>query len=523
MVRKTGRQSQKPLQKIRKAKTNDIVKYESTHGKESKMKRNWKKVFAQWVCPLAVLLIITGFLFGSFSQTMNNSIADSFEKEQVAVAEQYADRLERELAGIETAGELIAEASFGGATDETVTAVLASCVEATSLYEAVVCGPDGRALTHDGSVVDLTGAEYYEWITGLAAEAYHLTEDDGITGEEAMVFAIPSEDHTQSVLLYYPVRTIKSMISFGKEFDGGAFSALLDKKGSILLSTDADTAFLKNPSFWNNIDEDCKLEISQAKRGITEGKSGCAHLRAEGEARTVLYVSADSWTLAVGVDEAYMQKMEALYGRKLTSGLQRLALVVMAGIVLVVVHNYITGLKAMKGTKQLKEKADTDQLTGLGNKLATENRIREYMAENPESLAVMFVLDIDNFKKINDTMGHAFGDEVLRELGKHIGVNFRVTDIIGRTGGDEFTIFLKNLKDESNAVREARKLEYFFQHFQVGDYVKYSATASIGAAVFPADGADFETLYKAADAALYKAKKRGKNQLAFFDDRNGEG
>ena len=131
------------------------------------------------------------------------------------------------------------------------------------------------------------------------------------------------------------------------------------------------------------------------------------------------------------------------------------------------------------------------------------------MADYPDSLAVMFVLDIDNFKKINDTMGHAFGDEVLRELGRQIGVNFRVTDIIGRTGGDEFTIFLKNLKDDSNTIREAQKLEYFFRHFQVGDYVKYSATASIGAAVFPAD-----------DAALYKAKKRGKNQLAFFDDRD---
>ena len=73
---------------------------------------------------------------------------------------------------------------------------------------------------------------------------------------------------------------------------------------------------------------------------------------------------------------------------------------------------------------------------------------------------------------------------------------------------------------EINNALPMSKLEYFFRHFQVGDYVKYSATASIGAAVFPADGSDFETLYKAADGALYKAKKRGKNQLAFFDDRD---
>ena len=161
-----------------------------------------------------------------------------------------------------------------------------------------------------------------------------------------------------------------------------------------------------------------------------------------------------------------------------------------------------------------------DLLTGLSNKIATERKIKEYIKESPNELGMMFVIDIDNFKKINDTMGHAFGDEVLRTLGKHIGENFRVTDIIGRTGGDEFTIFLKSLKDDAITLREAKKLADFFKEFEAGEYVKYSATASIGAAVFPQDGEDFETLYKAADRALYKAKERGKNQLAFYDDRD---
>ena len=133
---------------------------------------------------------------------------------------------------------------------------------------------------------------------------------------------------------------------------------------------------------------------------------------------------------------------------------------------------------------------------------------------------MMFVLDIDNFKKINDTMGHAFGDEVLKTLGRTISSLFRVTDIIGRTGGDEFTIFLKFLKSDENTLKEARKLVQFFKDFTAGEYVKYSATASIGAAVFPENGSDFDSLYKAADKALYKAKQRGKNQLAFYDDRD---
>ena len=90
----------------------------------------------------------------------------------------------------------------------------------------------------------------------------------------------------------------------------------------------------------------------------------------------------------------------------------------------------------------LEDKADTDLLTDLNNKMATERKIREYMEKYPDKQGVLFVLDVDNFKKINDTMGHAFGDEVLRSLAVRLQSMFRATDIVGRTGGDEFMVFL---------------------------------------------------------------------------------
>ena len=116
--------------------------------------------------------------------------------------------------------------------------------------------------------------------------------------------------------------------------------------------------------------------------------------------------------------------------------------------------SYTTRKNVAEHDRLLREEADTDLLTGLTNKLATERKIKE----NPNSLGMMFVLDIDNFKKINDTMGHAFGDEVLKTLGRTISSLFRVTDIIGRTGGDEFTIFLKFLKSDENTLKEARRI-----------------------------------------------------------------
>lgn len=188
-------------------------------------------------------------------------------------------------------------------------------------------------------------------------------------------------------------------------------------------------------------------------------------------------------------------------------------------IALLIIIYLINRIAFSKTSQELKSKAEMDLLTGLLNKVSTETKIKEYMTDEGSSkISMMCVLDIDNFKKINDTMGHAFGDEVLSSLGKQIGSEFRVSDIIGRTGGDEFIIFLKDLKTDEIILKEANRVATFFKNFTVGDYTKYSATASIGAAIFPRDGSDFESLYKAADTALYKAKKRGKNQLAFYKD-----
>ena len=116
-------------------------------------------------------------------------------------------------------------------------------------------------------------------------------------------------------------------------------------------------------------------------------------------------------------------------------------------------------------------------------------------------------------------MGHAFGDEVLRSLGQQISTIFRATDIVGRAGGDEFIVFLKNITQAGDVRKEAKKVEDFFKDFKAGEYTKYSATASIGVAIFPEEGSDFESIYKAADKALYRAKERGKNQLAFYKEK----
>lgn len=253
---------------------------------------------------------------------------------------------------------------------------------------------------------------------------------------------------------------------------------------------------------------------------INNQGEGIIYCSAGEDTRGIVYVPVAEglYYLVAGFSEDYIAQNVYNDWKEYGSVVWHIMGIMFLFIAIIVAMNIITRIRDKEKHKALVDKADTDMLTELYNKMATERKIKEYIEEYPNQPALMFVLDIDNFKKINDTMGHAFGDEVLRTLGARIKSEFRATDIVGRTGGDEFIIFLRNMSDENVIKSEAERIERFFKDFQAGTYVKYSATASIGAAVFPRDAGDFEGLYKAADHALYVAKKRGKNQMAFYGD-----
>lgn len=165
----------------------------------------------------------------------------------------------------------------------------------------------------------------------------------------------------------------------------------------------------------------------------------------------------------------------------------------------------------------LKKRAELDALTGLYNRSETEGRIRRHLAGQPQGLCAFFVIDVDNFKKINDGMGHLLGDAVLTELAVGIKKLTRQSDVVGRIGGDEFILFLKDLSCAEIAKEKADGLLEVFRNLFRREKQPVEVTCSIGVAVFPQDGEDFPSLYHSADLALYQAKSRGKNQYAFYD------
>lgn len=156
-----------------------------------------------------------------------------------------------------------------------------------------------------------------------------------------------------------------------------------------------------------------------------------------------------------------------------------------------------------------------DHLTGLPNKLLLTDRLNQaiFLAPRIEGTIGIMFLDLDNFKIVNDAMGHDQGDELLKVIATRLSDLLRKTDTVARIGGDEFIIMVQNLKDVDGVIKIAGKIiSSFSQPFKVNNQDIYM-TASIGVSIYPLDGEDVETLFKNADIAMYKAKEMGKNQF----------
>ncbi len=163
--------------------------------------------------------------------------------------------------------------------------------------------------------------------------------------------------------------------------------------------------------------------------------------------------------------------------------------------------------------------AQTDQLTGLYNKKTTEIFIANILQNQrmADSVYALFIIDADNFKSVNDTFGHLYGDIVLTQLADHLKSLFRSNDIIGRIGGDEFIVFLRDTSNIDLVHKKADEICAAFKKTYTENSISVEMTASVGISLFPVHGTTFNELYKNADIALYKVKTSGKARYEIYD------
>jgi diguanylate cyclase (GGDEF)-like protein/PAS domain S-box-containing protein len=182
---------------------------------------------------------------------------------------------------------------------------------------------------------------------------------------------------------------------------------------------------------------------------------------------------------------------------------------------LVAFHD-VSAARAM--SLEMSHLAQHDSLTDLPNRLLFNDRLTQAISmavRQDKQLAVMFV-DLDQFKKINDSLGHGVGDKLLQSVAKRLIACVRRTDTVSRLGGDEFVVLLAQVEHEEDAAFSARKILRALAAPHSIDNKSLDMNASIGVSTYPSDGSDAETLVNKADTAMYEAKQQGRNTYQFF-------
>ena len=166
--------------------------------------------------------------------------------------------------------------------------------------------------------------------------------------------------------------------------------------------------------------------------------------------------------------------------------------------------------------QELKEQSMYDDMTKLYNRAALEKQIEQYLLKHPDGRHALMIVDIDNFKMVNDNLGHLFGDTVLINFSSELKKIFHSDEIVGRIGGDEFVVFVPNVS-ESKLKEKLDNTCRIFDYVYSGNLNEINVSTSVGISCYPKDADSYGTLFPLADRALYYSKQQGKNQYNYYN------
>ena len=394
-----------------------------------------------------------------------------------------------------------------------------------------------------GSPEELVGKTDFELFSDLAL-AHRYTEDDKrllATGGalEGYVEPIASKDgkprysRTSKYLLYDHAGAVIGLYGIGREITREYEAKLhYERELSALfeLPEDALAAALFDITGWRVVD----VRIRKRGFGITAAytsiddyvKNAAEAVAEEGEARAFFRSISQSGMQALydsgkrNLSFTYLRHTKKGETRWAQDDLHFLIDPVNGHLCVVVVLRDVEEKK--RAERELVRAAKQDALTGLLNREETMRRIGAFLQqEGAHGTHAFFMIDIDNFKAVNDTFGHRTGDRVLTEIGEMLRGVFRDTDIVGRIGGDEFFALMKNVSDRKTILKKACDLVESLQYVCAVGQKRVELSGSVGISDYR-DGKTLEDLYAEADAALYRVKSSGKNGYECADGWQGE-
>lgn len=183
-----------------------------------------------------------------------------------------------------------------------------------------------------------------------------------------------------------------------------------------------------------------------------------------------------------------------------------------------ITKGYLEERRQNERLKSALKRAQTDSLTGLYNQQTISSLVSESLSQSDGSLNAFIFIDLDNFKMVNDTLGHPKGDQLLKYVADVFRKKIRTSDILGRVGGDEFVVYLPGIASPCEAAQCAGRLCDAIACIPDCQIRQLDVSCSVGISIAPKDGRDYDTLFQKADQALYLSKGKGKNCISFCED-----
>ncbi len=408
-------------------------------------------------------------------------------------------------------------------TSEKSLELLATMSENSTMNRMVIIAPDGTGYYLDGSQWPVDSYDFFQKALG-GERAFSKPVASNLDGELCIVLAAPILRDGEVVGVLggsCKLSTLADML-LEDDYSGSGVVLITDSDGSVIAYVSDETTselVTYKTNFFNQL---YNIKMGRAKPR-TEVISD---LKSQGRALTSITYRKRKYYMAYQPLDINEWMLCYITPRSVARGpynfITRYGVILCVTLVLGMSALLLNVLLSTNRTQtELLEMGQSDLLTGMLNKKSTEEMIQQWLdSEQRIGLQAFVMIDIDHFKEVNDTFGHAVGDEILRGVSNIIRQEFREGDILGRLGGDEFCILMKNIVSDTNAIAKVRKLHESIRTHTFKDMGENGhVTCSIGVSYAPMYGNSFEELYHTADEALYKTKKGGRDGFNIYDGK----
>ena len=495
---------------------------EQEKGQTNRMKKRQTQIrqYASVICIFLIAVVIGFFTFSYYVQrsverrsqkTMMNNVSRQSEHLRTILNIQY-DYLNGMSEEIGKRKTLLDPENMD---------LIKTITKNTEFGETALIEPDGTAHYSNGQVKSVAHRRYYrEAIHGKRTLSDPL--DSSISGSTRVVLGVPVYKNKKVIGIVggsYDVTALSRML-FEDLFDGKGCSMIIAESGEVI-------AFEGNAKYWNidyrdNFFQYCKewmikdnVTAKKIKQDFKAGKENLVTADSKKKGNTRHYfaympMGINNWTLCYAVPEQTAQQSYDFIEKYEMMFMTAFTILAILLILYIVYANH-------KKNQELVRYAQTDALTGLYNKEATKLRADQILSNTNDHSHAFMILDMDSFKQINDVYGHAVGDTILQKFGSLLQNAFREDDIVGRIGGDEFVVLMKDIKTKELALTKASELLKKTKQQQFDELGGGHISISIGISMAPKDGDCYMDLYKRADQALYQAKRSGKSRVCDYN------